>query len=89
MLLANTLVAEHLKTHFPSTALLRNHRPPDAGLMERSVKTLKLYGIDIDPSSAGSIHKSKAVYCQDDVLENRYRDIIINNILSKPMVVSK
>lgn len=87
MLLANTLVAEHLKMHFPTTALLRNHQPPDPINMEKAVKTLKAYGIDIDTTSAGSIHKSKAIYC--DKSNNRHHEIIINNILSKPMVVSK
>lgn len=89
MLLANTLVAEHLKTHFPSTAMLRNHQPPDVTAMEKGIKTLMAYGIEIDVSSAGSIHKSKALYCQNENFENLHKDIIINNILSKPMVVSK
>lgn len=86
MLLANILVAQHLKTHFPTTAMLRNHHPPDSAPMEKATNTLKVYGINIDTTSAGSIHKSKAQYCQG---ENCHRDIIINNILSKPMVVSK
>ncbi|VVC37803.1 Hypothetical protein CINCED_3A015729 [Cinara cedri] len=86
MLLANTLVAEHLKTHFPTTAMLRNHQSPDHVNMEKAIKTLKAYGIEIDGSSAGSIHKSKVLYCQDEKSENFHRDIIINNILSKPMI---
>jgi len=89
MLLANTLVAEHLKTHFPTTAMLRNHRPPDSVVMEKSVKILKAHGINIDFTSAGSIHKSKALYCQKEPSEKQHRDLIINNILSKPMVVSR
>lgn len=88
MLLANTLVAEHLKTHFPTTAMLRNHRPPDSTSVEKTVKALKVYGIDIDFTSAGSIQKTKALYCKGENSENSHRDIIINNILSKPMVVS-
>lgn len=88
MLLANTLVAEHLKTHFPTTAMLRNHRMPDSAPMEKAIKTLKTYGIDIDPTSAGSIHKSKALFCKGEESELNHWDIIINNILSKPMVVS-
>lgn len=89
MLLANTLVAEHLKTHFPTTAMLRNHAPPDFTPMEKAVKILKAYDIDIDFTSAGSIHKSKAQFCQGENPDNFHYDIIINNILSKPMVVSK
>lgn len=89
MLLANTLVAEHLKTYFPTTAMLRNHRPPDSAPVEKAMKTLKAYGIDIDFTSAGSIQKSKAQYCQDGKCKNHHWDIIINNILSKPMVVSR
>lgn len=84
MLLANSLVAEHLKTHFPTTAMLRNHLAPDITAMEKAIKTLSAYGIKIDASSAGTIHKSKALYYRG---ENDHRDIIINNILSKPMVV--
>lgn len=86
MLLANTMVAEHLKTHFPTTAMLRNHHRPDAAPMEKAVKLLKAHGIDIDFTSAGSIHKSKAAYCKGENSENPHWDIIINNILSKPMV---
>jgi len=89
MLLANTMVAEHLKTHFPKTAMLRNHQAPDVTPMEKAVKLLKVHGIDIDVTSAGSIHKSKAAYCQGENSENPHWDIIISNILSKPMVVSK
>ncbi|XP_001942877.1 DIS3-like exonuclease 2 [Acyrthosiphon pisum] len=86
MLLANTMVAEHLKTHFPTTAMLRNHHAPDVAPMEKVVKLLKTHDIDIDFTSAGSIHKSKAVYCQGENSKNSHWDIIINNILSKPMV---
>ncbi|KAL4084635.1 hypothetical protein QTP88_027564 [Uroleucon formosanum] len=86
MLLANTMVAEHLKTHFPTTAMLRNHQAPDVAPMEKAVKLLKTHDIDIDFTSAGSIQKSKAVYCQDENSKNSHWDIIINNILSKPMV---
>lgn len=89
MLLANTMVAEHLKTHFPTTAMLRNHQAPDVAPMEKAVKLLKTHDIEIDFTSAGSIHKSKAVYCQGENSKNSHFDIIINNILSKPMVVSK
>ncbi|XP_025193320.1 DIS3-like exonuclease 2 [Melanaphis sacchari] len=86
MLLANTMVAEHLKTHYPTTAMLRNHQAPDAAAMEKAVKLLKVHNIDIDYTSAGSIHKSKAAYCQGENSENPHWDIIISNILSKPMV---
>lgn len=87
MLLANTLVAEHLKTHFPTTAMLRNHAPPDPAPMEKAAKFLKAHGIEIDFTSAGSIQKSKALYCQSEESDHRHFDVIINNILSKPMVV--
>jgi len=85
MLLANTLVAEHLKTHFPTTAMLRNHQPPDSKAMEKAAKVLKAYDINIDYTSAVSIHRSKVLYCQG---EKSDFNLIINNILSKPMVVS-
>lgn len=88
MLLANTIVAEHLKTHFPTTAMLRNHQPPDSTPMERAAKVLKAYGINIDFSSAGSIHKSMIHYSQLKHSDNHHWDIVVNNILSKPMVVS-
>lgn len=89
MLLANILVAQHLKTHFPTTAMLRNHRPPDLTPMEKAVKLLKAYDIDIDFTSAGSIHKSKILISKNKNSDEHHWDIIINNILSKPMVVSK
>ncbi|XP_050432140.1 DIS3-like exonuclease 2 isoform X2 [Adelges cooleyi] len=84
MLLANTLVAEHLNKHFPTTALLRQHLAPEATSLEKLVKVLKIYGIDIDTASAGSIHKSIVSCCQN---ENWSKcEIVINNLLSKPMV---
>ncbi|KAL5233445.1 hypothetical protein ACI65C_000855 [Semiaphis heraclei] len=86
MLLANTMVAEHLKTYFPTTAMLRSHHAPDVAPMEKAVKLLKVHDIEIDFTSAGSIHKSKAVYCQGENSKNSHWDIVINNILSKPMV---
>lgn len=89
MLLANTLVADHLKTVFPKTALLRNHQPPESVQAERTAKLLKSYGINIDFTSAGTIQKSKALYDQGENAEDYLKSIIINNILSKPMVVSK
>lgn len=88
MLLANTLVARHLNTHFPTTAMLRNHQPPESTSMEKAAKLLKPYGINIDFSSAGSIHKSKLNFSRGENLDNCHWDIVFNNILSKPMVVS-
>jgi exoribonuclease R len=88
MLLANMLVADHLRTVFPKTALLRNHQPPDSVQIEKIAKSLKVYDINIDFTSAGSIQKSKALYTQGGKPDDFLRDIIINNILSKPMVVS-
>lgn len=89
MLLANTMVADHLRTLFPKTALLRNHQPPDKVQAERIAKSLRACGINIDFTSAASIQKSKARYTQGRKPEDYARDIIINNILSKPMLVSK
>ncbi|XP_025424900.1 DIS3-like exonuclease 2 isoform X2 [Sipha flava] len=86
MLLANMLVADHLRTVFPKTALLRNHQPPDSVQIEKIAKSLKVYDINIDFTSAGSIQKSKALYTQGGKPDDFLRDIIINNILSKPMV---
>jgi len=88
MLLANTLVAEHLKTYFPNTAMLRHHQPPDSVPMEKAAKILRTHGVNIDFTSAGSIHKSKALYCEKETSNTKHWDIIINNILAKPMVVS-
>lgn len=61
MLLAKTLAANHFKTVFPKTALLRNHQPPESVQAEKIAKPLKAYGINIDFTSAGPIQKSKAL----------------------------
>lgn len=88
MLLANILVADHLRTVFPKTAMLRKHQPPDSVQIEKIAKSLKHYGINIDFTSAGSIEKSKALYTEGGKPEDYLRKIVMNNILSKPMVVS-
>lgn len=86
MLLANTLVAEHLNKHFPRTALLRSHQPPDTALIEKISRMLKNYDIEIETTSAGSIHKSMVSYYKNEKCLDK--DIVVSNLMSRPMVVS-
>uniref|UniRef100_A0A8C2WLH2 DIS3-like exonuclease 2 n=1 Tax=Cyclopterus lumpus TaxID=8103 RepID=A0A8C2WLH2_CYCLU len=58
MLLANTAAAIHIHKSFPQLSLLRRHPPPKAKMADELQELCDQLGINIDLSSAGSLHVS-------------------------------
>lgn len=58
MLLANMAVAHRIYRSFPEQALLRRHPPPQTKLLKDLMEFCNQVGLDIDFSSAGSLHVS-------------------------------
>ena len=96
MLLANTSVARKLYEIFPNWAVLRNHLPPKANMMDQLVKNLQKYNIHVDPSSSKTLQESLNHYkpkpCKNnksDNFERSFRYQVLMNLMSKPMVPAK
>lgn len=58
MLLANMAVAHQIYRSFPEQALLRRHPPPQTKLLKDLMEFCNQVGLNIDFSSAGSLHVS-------------------------------
>lgn len=58
MLLANMATATHIYEKFPELALLRRHPPPKAKMVMELQALCSQLGLNIDFTSAGSIHVS-------------------------------
>lgn len=58
MLLANMAVAHQIYRSFPEQALLRRHPPPQTKLLKDLMEFCNQVGLDIDFSSAGTLHVS-------------------------------
>lgn len=56
MLLANIATAHHIYRTFPELALLRRHPPPKTKMLDELQELCDQLGIDIDLSSAGTLH---------------------------------
>lgn len=82
MLLANMTVATDLQKKFPRLAFLRCHDEPQPDLLKKLVELLEKFGIVLDASSAGSLHKSLQTYSTD----NKTRFLALNSLCSRPMV---
>lgn len=85
MLLANITVATDLQRKFPQLAFLRCHDEPQPDMLKKLVETVEKFGIVLDTSSAGSLHKSLQGYSTD----HNARFMALNSLCSRPMVVSK
>uniref|UniRef100_A0A3B3WCQ3 DIS3-like exonuclease 2 n=1 Tax=Poecilia mexicana TaxID=48701 RepID=A0A3B3WCQ3_9TELE len=84
MLLANMAVATHIYRTFPTLALLRHHPPPKAKLVKELEVLCNQLGLNMDFTSAGTIHKSLcAIYGDDEY--SVYRRQVLNNMCSRPM----
>lgn len=59
MLLANMATARHVYSRFPELALLRCHPPPKAKMVDELQELCHQLGLDIDLSSAGTLHVSR------------------------------
>ncbi|XP_034236613.1 DIS3-like exonuclease 2 [Thrips palmi] len=82
MLLANMTVATDLQNKFPRLAFLRCHEEPQPDLLKKLIELVEKFGIVLDGSSAGSLHKSIQGYSTD----NRTRFLALNSLCSRPMV---
>lgn len=58
MLLANMAVAHQIYRSFPEQAFLRRHPPPQTKLLKDLMDFCNQVGLDIDFSSAGTLHVS-------------------------------
>uniref|UniRef100_A0A3P9N1Q2 DIS3-like exonuclease 2 n=1 Tax=Poecilia reticulata TaxID=8081 RepID=A0A3P9N1Q2_POERE len=84
MLLANMAAATHIYRTFPTLALLRRHPPPKAKLVKELEVLCNQLGLNMDFTSAGTIHKSLcAIYGDDEY--SVYRRQVLNNMCSRPM----
>ncbi|XP_038134792.1 DIS3-like exonuclease 2 isoform X1 [Cyprinodon tularosa] len=84
MLLANIASATHIYGMFPDLALLRRHPPPKEKMVKELEVLCRKLGLNIDFSSAGSIHKSlSTVYGNDEY--SAYRKEVLTNMCSRPM----
>ncbi|XP_034411235.1 DIS3-like exonuclease 2 isoform X2 [Cyclopterus lumpus] len=86
MLLANTAAAIHIHKSFPQLSLLRRHPPPKAKMADELQELCDQLGINIDLSSAGSLHNSLNT-AFDDVENADYRKEVLTHMCSKPMQV--
>uniref|UniRef100_A0A8C2WSK4 DIS3-like exonuclease 2 n=1 Tax=Cyclopterus lumpus TaxID=8103 RepID=A0A8C2WSK4_CYCLU len=84
MLLANTAAAIHIHKSFPQLSLLRRHPPPKAKMADELQELCDQLGINIDLSSAGSLHNSLNT-AFDDVENADYRKEVLTHMCSKPM----
>ncbi|KAM6257972.1 DIS3-like exonuclease 2 [Porphyrio hochstetteri] len=84
MLLANMAVAHQIYRSFPEQALLRRHPPPQTKLLKDLMDFCNQVGLDIDFSSAGTLHKSlNETFGADKYSEARKE--VLTNMFSRPM----
>ncbi|XP_014368974.2 DIS3-like exonuclease 2 [Papilio machaon] len=88
MLLANMTVAKRIYDDYPSLAFLRCHPPPSGYMLQQLAKSLKPMGIDLDVTSAGSLHKSLLQYVDPSVAD-RGKAMVLNMLCAKPMTRAK
>ncbi|XP_009871764.1 PREDICTED: DIS3-like exonuclease 2, partial [Apaloderma vittatum] len=84
MLLANMAVAHQIYRSFPEQALLRRHPPPQTKLLKDLMEFCSQVGLNIDFSSAGTLHKSlNETFGADKYSEARKE--VLTNMFSRPM----
>ncbi|KAM6304821.1 DIS3-like exonuclease 2 [Aegotheles albertisi] len=84
MLLANMAVAHQIYRSFPEQALLRRHPPPQTKLLKDLMEFCNQVGLNIDFSSAGTLHKSlNETFGADKYSEARKE--VLTNMFSRPM----
>ncbi|KAM9349288.1 DIS3-like exonuclease 2 [Symphorus nematophorus] len=84
MLLANIATANHIYRRFPELALLRRHPPPKAKMVDELQELCDQLGIDIDLSSAGTLHKSLNTTLGDDEYTTARKEVL-THMCSRPM----
>ncbi|XP_064313553.1 DIS3-like exonuclease 2 isoform X1 [Phalacrocorax carbo] len=84
MLLANMAVAHQIYRSFPEQALLRRHPPPQTKLLKDLMEFCNQVGLDIDFSSAGTLHKSLNETFGADIYSEARKEVL-TNMFSRPM----
>ncbi|XP_034159362.2 DIS3-like exonuclease 2 [Pangasianodon hypophthalmus] len=84
MLLANMAVAHHIYRSNPELALLRRHAAPQSRLMEALQELCDHIGLNIDMSSAGSLHRSLEEAVGDDEY-SAARKSVLTHLCARPM----
>ncbi|POI36072.1 hypothetical protein CIB84_000175 [Bambusicola thoracicus] len=84
MLLANMAVAHQIYRSFPEQALLRRHPPPQSKLLNDLMEFCHQVGLEIDFSSAGSLHKSLIETFGADKYSEARKEVL-TNMFSRPM----
>ncbi|XP_039569717.1 DIS3-like exonuclease 2 isoform X2 [Passer montanus] len=84
MLLANMAVAHQIYRSFPEQAFLRRHPPPQTKLLKDLMDFCNQVGLDIDFSSAGTLHKSLSETFGADKY-SRARKEVLTYMFSRPM----
>ncbi|XP_023788729.1 DIS3-like exonuclease 2 isoform X1 [Cyanistes caeruleus] len=84
MLLANMAVAHQIYRSFPEQAFLRRHPQPQTKLLKDLMDFCNQVGLDIDFSSAGSLHKSLNETFGADKY-SRARKEVLTYMFSRPM----
>uniref|UniRef100_A0A674HLH4 DIS3-like exonuclease 2 n=1 Tax=Taeniopygia guttata TaxID=59729 RepID=A0A674HLH4_TAEGU len=84
MLLANMAVAHQIYRSFPEQAFLRRHPPPQTKLLKDLMDFCNQVGLDIDFSSAGTLHKSLNETFGADKY-SRTRKEVLTYMFSRPM----
>ena len=88
MLLANMRVAEKIYSAFPEISVLRCHPPPNEMKLSQVAETLQAVGIHLDVSSSAALQNSLLHYGQTDSDPvSLGRNLVISNLLAKPMKV--
>uniref|UniRef100_A0A8C5GA03 RNB domain-containing protein n=1 Tax=Gouania willdenowi TaxID=441366 RepID=A0A8C5GA03_GOUWI len=84
MLLANIATAHHIYKKFPSLALLRRHPPPKVTMMQELQELCDQLELNVDFSSAGTLHASLRSAVGDDEYSSARKDVL-TNMCSRPM----
>lgn len=88
MLLANMTVAKRIYDDHPKLAFLRCHPSPSIFMLKEVAKSLKPMGIDLDITSAGTLHKSLSTYTYPDNAD-RAKAMVLSMLCAKPMARAK
>ncbi|KAG8147544.1 hypothetical protein E2320_001418 [Naja naja] len=84
MLLANMAVAHQIYRSFPTRALLRRHPPPQSKMLHDLMAFCNQMGLEIDCSSAGTLHKSLNETFGNDQYSDARKEVL-TNMFSRPM----
>uniref|UniRef100_A0A674CC11 DIS3 like 3'-5' exoribonuclease 2 n=1 Tax=Salmo trutta TaxID=8032 RepID=A0A674CC11_SALTR len=87
MLLANMATAHQIYRSFPNKALLRRHPPPQTKMVDDLQEFCDQMGLNIDFSTAGTLHKSLNETLGDDEYTSARKEVL-THMCSRPMQVS-